>query len=563
MLERARPSLLAALAAAFALLALLPGLGSSDFVGDDEALDAGVVWTIHTRGDWLYPEFNEEYLPPKPPLLYWLGATIAAITGRADEGAVRLPSALAAAGTVFVTVLAGARLVGNGGALIGGLALAVMPVFRDQARLGRADMTMTVFVTAALFLYFVRPAPLAKPDRWLFYVLLGFVALAKGAAGVGMVAVVVAVDAWRDRERARSLVDPAILAFFVIGFFWYVLGAIHWGDRFLVKHVLGENFRHFFGSLVVEEKPVRGLLHHLSHFVNVFTGTLPWGFLLPFAFLEKRPGVDRRGSAALWRWLLAGFVFFTLATRKSPYYLLPIFPPLALLVGDWLWRRIERERGAPNEVRAWLPWALGGVLTVVVALVAWRLAGAPGLDVDRLAALRALVDSTPVLWLGVVVAAAALGVAIGAAVRRRAREFVIASLLAGLALSEVGNAIEIPLARVQSLRRFALDAAARVGEATPVYFFELPLPAIALYAERTIPTLHPGDERATGRFALIVPESLARRMPEEWRAGSRVLLEDRARVFTRRPMLIRLLEVVVAPGGRGEEASPTTAAGAG
>ena len=149
-------------------------------------------------------------------------------------------------------------------------------------------------------------------------------------------------------------------------------------------------------------------------------------------------------------------------------------------------------------MRAWLPWSLGGVLTVIVALLAWQLAGAPGLDADRLAALRALVESAPVLWLGVVVAAAALGVAIGAAVRRRAREFVIASLLAGLALSEVGNAIEIPLARVQSLRRFALDAAARVDEATPVYFFELPLPAIALYAERTIPTLRGGDARAAG-----------------------------------------------------------------
>ncbi|MGH7805154.1 MAG: ArnT family glycosyltransferase, partial [Candidatus Binatia bacterium] len=372
MIERTRPSWLAACAAAFALLALLPWLGSSDFVGDDEALDAGVAWTIHARGEWLYPEFNEEYLPPKPPLFYWLAAGIAAITGRADEWAVRLPSALAAAGTVFITVLAGARMIGNGGAFVGGLALAVMPVFRDQARLGRADMTMTFFVTAALFLYFVRPSPLARPDRWLFWGLLGFAALAKGAAGVGMVAVVLAVDAWRDRERARSLVDPAIVAFLGIGFFWYVLGALHWGDRFLVKHVLGENFRHFFGSLVVEEKPVRGLLHHLSHFLNVFTGTVPWGFLLPFAFLERRPGADRRARAALRRWLLAGFVFFTLATRKSPYYLMPIFPPLALLVGDWLWRRMELERSEARETRGLLPWALGSVALVLVAGLGWH-----------------------------------------------------------------------------------------------------------------------------------------------------------------------------------------------
>jgi hypothetical protein len=42
-----------------------------------------------------------------------------------------------------------------------------------------------------------------------------------------------------------------------------------------------------------------------------------------------------------------------------------------------------------------------------------------------------------------------------------------------------------------------------------------------------------------------------------------VLLEDRARVFTRRLMQIRLLEVVVAAGGRGEETSPAAAEGSG
>jgi 4-amino-4-deoxy-L-arabinose transferase-like glycosyltransferase len=549
VVDRARPSLLAVLAAVFALAVVLPGLGASDFTGDDEALDAGVIWTIHTRGDWLFPEFNDEYLPPKPPLFYWLAAGISAIRGRADEWSVRLPSALLGAATVFLTVIAGARMVGNGGALLAGLALSVMPVFRDQARLGRADMTMTFIVTAALFLFFLRPSPLARADRWLFFSLLGLAALAKGAAGVGVVAVVVAVDAWWDRQRARSLVDPAILAFFVIGAFWYALGGMHWGERFVLKHVVGENFRHFFGTLVVDEKPVRSLLHHLSHFVNVFTGTAPWGFLLPFALTDR----GTRAPTNLRRWFFAGFVFFTLATRKSPYYLLPVFPPLALLVGEWAWRRIAAERAAPVDGRALLRWGLGGVCVVVGVLVAWQLAGAPGLDADRHAAIRELGNGAPLLWLALAIAAAATGVAIGGGVAGRTRELVTGALVGGFVVAQILNAVEIPLARVQSLRRFAREAASATTPGEPLFFFELPLPAIALYAERTIPTLSAGEAPPSGRFVLIVPESLEARVPASWGVSERALVEERARVFTRRPMWIRLRA-----GGGAEEGKPAT-----
>ena len=65
---RARERRLATLTIALAALALyLPGIGDGDFVGDDEALDAGVISEMHRTGDWLFAEFNGEYLPPKPP----------------------------------------------------------------------------------------------------------------------------------------------------------------------------------------------------------------------------------------------------------------------------------------------------------------------------------------------------------------------------------------------------------------------------------------------------------------------------------------------------------------
>lgn len=561
--ERASARTLAAIAAAFTAILVLLWLGSADFVGDDEALDAGVVQTIHRENEWLYPEFNGSYLPPKPPLFYWLGAIVAELNGAADEWAVRLPSALAAIVTMLVTVAAGSRAVGTGGAFLGGLMLALMPVFRDQARLGRADMTMTALTTAILFLY-ARREPLAGVRRWLFFTLLGLAAIAKGAAGIGLVFVVVAVDTWLegDRRRARALLHPAAIAFPVIGGFWYALGVGHWGDRFFLLHVVGENARHFFGSLVVDERPVRGLLHHATHFVNIFTGTLPWGFLLPFAWRGSvgEPGsADEAEQRFLRRWLLAGFVFFTLATRKSPYYLLPIFPPLALLVGGWLWPRIvaaENDRADPGRCRG---WAARGAFLAIAAVAIWLLCGMPGLDADRAAVLQRSAGASLFCWTAILVIGAAFGVAVGALFDGYVRELVAAALLTGAAASVLTSFVEAPLADAQSLRPLAEAVVSSVPPAQPLYFFEMPLPAVALYAERSIPVASPRDAPPARRFFLIVPESLDERVPVEWKSTARVVFEDRARVFTRRPMTIRLLEIAIGGAPRVSRGGPAHA----
>src|SRR6516165_8925918 len=81
----------------------LPAIGVGDYGDDDEALDAGVVCEMIRTGDWLFPEFNGEYLPPKPPLFYWAAALAAHFHGRADEWSSRLPSALAGAVMVGLT----------------------------------------------------------------------------------------------------------------------------------------------------------------------------------------------------------------------------------------------------------------------------------------------------------------------------------------------------------------------------------------------------------------------------------------------------------------------------
>ena len=95
MSGRLDPRGLARLLAVLAVLLLTLRLGTVPLLSENEGRRAAVIATMHASGDLLLPRLNGEVYIDKPPLHYWLGAAVAALRGRADEWAVRLPSALA------------------------------------------------------------------------------------------------------------------------------------------------------------------------------------------------------------------------------------------------------------------------------------------------------------------------------------------------------------------------------------------------------------------------------------------------------------------------------------
>src|SRR5262249_32374689 len=100
------------------LLLALHDLGDAAIVHNDEAREVGIVQDI-VAGHWFWPRFNDDLLPDKPTLFHWLAAVPCALFGFSAT-AVRLPSALAAAGTVWWTVEFGSWLFGPPAGLVAG-----------------------------------------------------------------------------------------------------------------------------------------------------------------------------------------------------------------------------------------------------------------------------------------------------------------------------------------------------------------------------------------------------------------------------------------------------------
>jgi len=94
--------------------------------------------------------------------------------------------------------------------------------------------------------------------------------------------------------------------------------------------IVGENLHHLFGGSGISDKGsgTTPLAEHLTYYLlHFFPHTAPWGLLVPLALLgtwRREPQTDRLRFFAVW--LLAGLAFFTMVSRKSPYYLLPLAP---------------------------------------------------------------------------------------------------------------------------------------------------------------------------------------------------------------------------------------------
>jgi len=169
----------------------------------------------------------------------------------------------------------------------------------------------------------------------VFFFAMGMATLAKGILGAvlpcGVVAVFVAwTRQWRVLREMRPVRGAALYLAIVLP--WFAL----------VERRIPE-FLHYF---VVDQHIARYLGHAGEHpapfwfFVPVIAfGFFPWIVYLPAAASYLRARAEL--SAFLWSWFAVIFLFFSMSGEKLMGYVLPSYPPLAIMVGGYfaqLWK---------------------------------------------------------------------------------------------------------------------------------------------------------------------------------------------------------------------------------
>ncbi|MFZ0427581.1 MAG: glycosyltransferase family 39 protein [Acidobacteriota bacterium] len=323
-------------------LALFYQIGRLPFFGSDEPRYARIAEEMEQSGDFVTPHLEGRPWLEKPPLLFWLEAASFRVLG-ASEATARLPNAILAVAGALVMALLAYHLFGIRLALLSYLILVTTAMYDIFARAASTDLPLSVTFSAA-----VAAAYLAIRKRTLGWAAASGACLALAILAKGPVALVLFLGIFALYFLATGRFGWSLVQILVGGLTLLAL-AVPW--FWLVWRANGHNFVMTFW-----------VNHHLARFAtNLHHHVEPFWFYLPLVILGFFPWVFFLGSSAvetwrarfqlddehvsfqllLWIWALVPLVFFSLSSSKLAGYILPVFPPLALLAAIQ-WQRFVR-----------------------------------------------------------------------------------------------------------------------------------------------------------------------------------------------------------------------------
>lgn len=312
-------------------------LGTHPLLDPDEPVYAETAREMLQFQDFISPRIYGDFWYDKPPMYYWLVAAAFKIFGF-GEFAARFPSAFLAVSGVVLVYLAGRKLFNARAGLLAALVLATSLEYFYLGNAAVTDMTLTFFLTAALLAFLHRK----------YYLLYGCTALAvvtKGPIALFFCGVIITwyllVTGNLNRIKTMKVVSGSVL-FALIALPWYVaMYSLH-GMAFIDTFLGFHNVTRFL-------QPEHASSAVWYYYIPVLIlGFFPWSAFLVQAFLAgvKEKGECRNTCVFLVTWASVVFLFFSLSQTKLVSYILPMYPPLALLTGyyfDKIWAE-KRER---------------------------------------------------------------------------------------------------------------------------------------------------------------------------------------------------------------------------
>jgi 4-amino-4-deoxy-L-arabinose transferase-like glycosyltransferase len=322
-------------------------LGTAPLINPDEGRYAEVPREMVSSGDWVTPRLNGVPYFEKPPLMYWAVAACEKFFGN-SEWSVRLAPALLAAAGVLLAYGATRRIYGRDAGFWAAIVLGTSLLYAAFVHLLGLDLAVTVLMSMTLFCFVIgvreQPGAARRLFFWGLYASAALATLTKGLIGFLIPGAVmflwlVLLGQWR---RLRPFYLPSgSLIFLAIAAPWHFLVAGRnpgWAHFYFIY----EQFERF------SDKTGHGRYLPFWIFAPILVlGLFPWTGFVWNAFSDALAGgwSRRRENADAWFFAIwAGFIFlfFSKSQSKLIPYILPVFPPLAAVVGRWLAATLPR-----------------------------------------------------------------------------------------------------------------------------------------------------------------------------------------------------------------------------
>jgi len=306
-------------------------LGNSPLRDWDEGTIAQVareIWRAPLGSmHWLYPTLGGEPYHNKPPLMHLLIAWAYSIGG-VNEWTTRLPGALLTAWGVPLLYLVGCLLFNQSlPALFSALVyLTMLPVVR-HGRLAMLDGTTITFFLLLLFC-------LLKARQNRRYALgvgfcLGLITLTKGMI-VLLLGAIACLFLIADQQFAL-LTSPYLLVGMFLGnapaIAWFAAQWQHYGENFFQVNFQAQTFDRLTQVVEGHSGPP------WYYLIELIKYSFPWLLFLPGGFYLAW----KKRHTSWGRLILIGTIVYlvtiSLMKTKLPWYVMPVYPFLALAIG--------------------------------------------------------------------------------------------------------------------------------------------------------------------------------------------------------------------------------------
>ena len=313
----------------------------------DEARYSEIPREMVMTGDYVTPRLNTIKYFEKPALFYWAQAGAIHLFGL-SEWVVRLPTLLLGVLGCLVTYATTRMLFDRRSGWFASLLLSTSILYFAMAHTITLDMAISVFMTLCLSAFIVAiDMPTGSTRKILLgsvYVFAAFAMLTKGLVGILLPATI--VGSWMLLcHQWRLLLKMQLIS----GIFIFLIIALPW--HILVQQANPEFFHFYF----IEQQFLRYLTLYASRYQPnwffipiLLLGFFPWIVFLFQAIRYHWPSswkerITHKKPIFLMLWASIIFIFFSFSKSKLIPYILPVFPPLAMLVGHYLSDHLEKE----------------------------------------------------------------------------------------------------------------------------------------------------------------------------------------------------------------------------
>ena len=332
-------------------------IGTYSLMDVDETRYVAMSRDMFNTKDFLTLYLNGQYFFEKPPLYFWQECLSFALWGgKVNEWTARFPVALLGFIFSFVVYFTARKRVSRRFGVFTSLILATSLEFIMLAKYAILDIVLTFYVGLALVCYFQVYFCQENHKKfywWAFYFFTGLAVMAKGIPGIAIpfgTVFFTSIMAKKFKEIFKPLyIIPGAIIFLLIVLPWHIIMFKKYDPLFYNEYIIKHHLHRFLNTANNEIGRKQPFYYY---FLVVLWGFIPWVFSMIAVFVDKIKNWEKlhyvekvrnfdfasmdnvhKALALCWVTVIWIMFFFSSSSTKLATYILPIYYPLAIIVG--------------------------------------------------------------------------------------------------------------------------------------------------------------------------------------------------------------------------------------